>query len=369
VEKRIKIDISLTTILLIIAVLLGLALLWQVRAIVYALFIAFIINSAFRPFVDYLESKRIPRYLSIALIFILAFVLVTIATVTVVSETVKQFAQLAEELPVILGNVVDSIANIIVKLSHLLPFLDASAVNAENISQAMIANFESGSLDAFSGAIGTGLAGAVDVIVSILTVLGGMAVTVAISAYMLERKDNFYADLLLLFPKQKRLEYAELLKGIEAKLGAWLRGQFILMLLIGLLIWIGVSLPALFFPGYELHKFALPIAFIAAMLEVIPTVGPIVAALVAVIISIGSGSPFYTTAYTAIIFTAIQQLEAIYFVPKVMQKAVGIDPILTIVAIIASYVLLGIMGAFLVIPFIAAVQMFIEYGLQTQKKA
>lgn len=368
-EKRIKIDISLTTILLFIAVPLTLLLLWEVRAIAYALFIAFIINSAFRPFVDYLENKRIPRYLSIALIFMLVFILVTIATVTVISETVKQFAQLAEELPVILGNVVDSIANLIVKLSHLLPFLDASAVNAENISKALVSNFESNSLDAFSEAIGSGLAGAVDVIVSILTLLGGMAITVAISAYMLERKDNFYEDLLLLFPKKKRIEYAELFKRIEAKLGAWLRGQFILMLIIGLLIWIGISIPALFFSSYELHKFALPIAFIAAMLEVIPTVGPIVAALVAVIISIGSGSPFYVTAYTTIIFAAIQQLEAIYFVPKVMQKAVGIDPILTIVAIIASYELLGIMGALLVIPFIAAVQMFIEYGLQTQKKA
>lgn len=131
---------------------------------------------------------------------------------------------------------------------------------------------------------------------------------------------------------------------VEEKLGAWLRGQVILSLSIGLITWIALTILGI--------PFALPLAILAGFLEIIPTLGPIIAAIPATIVALAI-SP--VMALTVIgVYTGIQIAENNFLVPKIMQKAVGLNPVVIIIAILIGGNLMGVAGALLSIPFASA---------------
>ena len=125
-----------------------------------------------------------------------------------------------------------------------------------------------------------------------------------------------------------------------------MRGQLILMLIIGIVSYIG-----LIFLGVE---FAVPLAFLAGLLEVIPTIGPTLSAVPAVIIASGT-SPVLALA-TAALYFVIQQLENQLIVPRVMSKAVGLSPLVVIFALMVGFKIAGIAGAVLSVPAVLLVE-------------
>jgi predicted PurR-regulated permease PerM len=114
-----------------------------------------------------------------------------------------------------------------------------------------------------------------------------------------------------------------------------------------------------------MHEYALPIAFIAAILEAIPTLGPVATAVIAIIIAVGSGSSIGTVIFIIVLFYLIQQLESSLVFPQVMAKVVGVDPIVTIVSVIAAYILFGIMGAIFIVPLIAVMRILLGSEINT----
>ncbi len=144
------------------------------------------------------------------------------------------------------------------------------------------------------------------------------------------------------------------------KLGNWVSGQFLLMLIVGLMTYIGLAVPGLFFDTTVIAKYAIPLALISGVLESLPNVGPTITWIVAVIIAIGSNAGIIETSYVAFLFFIIQQLEAVFVVPVVMKRAIGIDPIVTILGLIAATTLFGVIGAILVLPIIATIQILID---------
>ncbi|MBI2420934.1 MAG: AI-2E family transporter, partial [Candidatus Levybacteria bacterium] len=125
--------------------------------------------------------------------------------------------------------------------------------------------------------------------------------------------------------------------------GAWLRGQVFLSFVIGFITWISLTVVGI--------EYALPLALLAGMLEVIPTLGPIIAAVPAVIVAFAV-SPA-TAALVTVVYVIIQLAENNILVPKIMQKAVGLNPVAIIVAILIGGKVLGILGALLSIPFLS----------------
>ncbi|MDO8515232.1 MAG: AI-2E family transporter, partial [bacterium] len=99
---------------------------------------------------------------------------------------------------------------------------------------------------------------------------------------------------------------------------------------------------------------AFPLAIIAGALEIIPTLGPILSAIPALIVAL-TISPTLTI-FVIIFYIVIQQLENQFVVPKVMQQAVGLNPIIIIIGVMIGGNLMGILGALLVIPFLLVVQ-------------
>jgi predicted PurR-regulated permease PerM len=157
-------------------------------------------------------------------------------------------------------------------------------------------------------------------------------------------------SLLLTIPEGKRESISDLISNMESKIGFFLAGQTILCLIIGILALVAYLLIGL--PN------ALVLAVIAGIMEAVPLVGPLLGAIPAglVALSISPARLIWVVAATII----IQQLENNLLVPRVMRKAVGVNPFVTLLAIFAFSSLFGIAGALMAIPMAAILQLLLE---------
>jgi predicted PurR-regulated permease PerM len=127
---------------------------------------------------------------------------------------------------------------------------------------------------------------------------------------------------------------------VENRMGAWLWGELILMTVIGVMSYIGLAL---------LHmRYILPLAIIAGLLEIVPIIGPIISTIPAFFVAVSS-SWFLGLSIIALYFL-IQQLENHLIVPLVMKKAIGLNPIITLIALTIGGKLGGFLGILLSVP-------------------
>lgn len=147
---------------------------------------------------------------------------------------------------------------------------------------------------------------------------------------------------------------------IEEKLGKWLRAQVFLMFLAGFVSWLGLTLPALFVPNYTLHNYALPIAMLVALLEVVPGTGLSVGAILSFLIALATQQTFMII-YAPLLFLTLQQLEGMIIVPKLMKKVIGLDPVITLLSLVSGFILFQVIGAILIVPIIAVIQIVLEF--------
>jgi predicted PurR-regulated permease PerM len=169
---------------------------------------------------------------------------------------------------------------------------------------------------------------------------------VVLSFYLLLEHKQVKKTIASFFAKDSKDAALLTLVKIEEQLGAWLRGQILLSVVIGLFTWIGLTL-------LGMEEYALPLALLAGLLEIVPTIGPIIAAIPGIIIAL-SISPTVAILVT-VFYIILQILENNFIVPRIMEKAVGLNPIVIILGIIIGGKLLGILGALLAVPFIALV--------------
>jgi len=271
------------------------------------LFIALIFMSALSPLVDRLEKYRIPRGLSTVVLYILIWAFISFSVASLVPPLVEQSARFLNRLP----QDVERLTQGRFDLSLLQPQLSALP---QNLFKIIVGAFNN--------------------------VVGLFTLTVIVYYLILERK-NLHKYLLFLFGNNGREERAEaFINQLEKKLGGWVRGQLLLMLFVGILSYVG-----LLFLGID---YAVPLAFLAGILEIVPNIGPTLSAVPAILVALGS-SPILALAVGALYF-AIQQIENNFLVPKVMSKAVGLSPLVVIIALLVGLKLAGIAGAILAIP-------------------
>jgi len=366
-DSVLKIEISLKSILVFFAIIVAVAVLWQIKVILFMLFTAFIINSALRPSVDKLEKYKIPRLVSVILIYILLFSIVSIAVITIFSKSSAQFINLIEQFPTIIGNFGIILSNFIEKVANMLSSIPGigDIFSTDGVQGQFADYFNDIDSSEFTNLFGNLVTGTISIINSAIYLIFAIFTVIMVSIYMLTNESDIYEGVLNLLPKRKGKKYGKLIKKIEEKLGNWLRGQLLLMLSVGFFTWLGLYLPSLFIDGYNLHEFALPIALLAGLLEAIPNIGPFITSFVAVIIAAGANpdNPLLPITYVVVLFSMIQWLENTILVPKIMQKAVGLDPVLTMLAILAALILFNIIGALLVIPFLAMVHIILQFEI------
>lgn len=318
-----RVDISYKTIIFITVFLISLWVLFLIRDVILLLLISFILMSAFAPLVDRLVKWRVPRPAAIGLIFIL-FIggvagLVTVGLTPLINETSNLIRGLTESLSV---------------------FLQVNLVD-----QSVIQN----ELSKFSGQI-------IDLTLNLFDFILRFVTVLVITFYLLLDREHIEERVAALFVNHKgRAE--KLIKDIESKLGSWLRGQMILSIVIAVSVYIGLTIIGL--------DYALPLAIIAGLLEIIPIIGPIIAAAPAVLIAFTTSVPL--AVIVGIMYAVIQQLESNIIVPQLMKRAVGLNPLLIIIAITVGGRLLGVGGALLAVPIAVVIQVVAQEILSPAK--
>ena len=164
--------------------------------------------------------------------------------------------------------------------------------------------------------------------------------------YMLASGRRFAVILSGLLPKKQwRKQFVEISNDISIKLGRWLRGQAVLCLIIFVVSYIGLTILGV--------DYALTLALFAGLMEAVPMVGAYLGAIPAITVALLSGSPVKALIVT-VFFVVMQQLEGSLVVPQVMKKAVGVHPMLVLLAAMIGGTLLGIVGVLIAVPVTAA---------------
>ncbi len=163
---------------------------------------------------------------------------------------------------------------------------------------------------------------------------------------MLASGRQFAVILSGLLPRKSwREQLVKTMHDVSNKLGRWLRGQAILCFLIFVVSYIGLTVIGV--------DYALTLALFAGLMEAVPMIGAYLGAIPAVVVALLTGSPL-KAAIVAVFFLIMQQLEGNIVVPQVMKKAVGVHPMLVLLAAMIGGTLLGFVGVLIAVPVTAA---------------
>jgi len=319
-----KIEISSKTIIFTVLFLLSLKMIWQIRELIFSLFIAFIIAGALKPGVDYLEKRKIPRVLASFLIYLIFISLIAGIFNLILPSLVQEISHLFKNLPIIVKTVFPS-----------------APIN-------FFTNFFTQNLPSIANQ-------AVDIIKGIFSNIVFVTSTLFFGFYFIldnhlikKLLGNFFED-----SEVSRIEYV-IDKG-QRRMASWFWGEILLMLIIGTITFIGLTIIGM--------KYVLALSVLAGLLEIIPTLGPITSAVPSFLIGL-SYSPILG-ASTIILNFIIQQLENNLIVPFVMKKVIGLHPIITLIALIVGGKIAGVLGVILAVPttiFIETVLIEIQKG-------
>jgi predicted PurR-regulated permease PerM len=344
------IDISLKSILLVLGTLGAIYVGGQLLEIFILIFFAFIISSAALPLVKSLSLRGVPKGIAIFLVYIL-IMLVLAGTLTLI------FVPFATESRNLVTNLPLYINNFVVSLSNFNLF--GFKIDTQFIDQ-YLDNFVQWLSTSLSSGAGTdGIKSALDTVFSLAGGFISVITMLFMSVYMVTDHDNF-VDLILLriVDEEKRIRVRRLVIDVEEKLGSWLIGQLILCFVIGLLTWILLTIAQV--------PFALPLAVLAGLLESIPSIGPIISAVPATLFALIAGGPG-SALIVLIGCIIIQQLENAVIVPRVMANAVGLKPIVVVIAVASGFTLSGPIGALISIPVVVLAEILFQFYQDLQK--
>lgn len=308
-----KVEISHRTIIFTLVLLLALWLVVQIRDVLFLLFISFILMSALRPIVDWFEKLKVPRFLVILFLYGLVSGFFGVSIAGMIPTLVLQSNRLFAKFPEFLGKVFPYFRLDIQSLAAQL------APVGENLVKVTVGVFSN--------------------LLAVLTVL-------TFTFYFLLERRHLKDFLVGLAGSGVGERIVAVLLRVEKRLGAWFLGELLLMIFIGSFVYLGLLFLRL--------EFALPLAIIAGLLEIVPTIGPIISAVPAVLVAFAH-SPLLALSVIAL-YTIVQQVENNIVVPLVMRKSVGLPPVLTILALMIGARLAGVVGAVLAVPVLLTLQ-------------
>jgi predicted PurR-regulated permease PerM len=304
-----RIEVSAKTIVFTVLFILSLGLLWQIRELIFSLFIAFIIAGALKPAVNFLEKIRLPRIIaSLVIYFIFIFSLYGLFSL-IIPPLLSEMIFLFKNLPQIIRSIMPQ-SNVVVNFDLLTQNIPSIANQTLSFIKGIFSN----------------------AIFVTSTLFFGFY-------FLLER--NLERKLLSNFFDEFEISRIELVSArAQKRMRSWFWGEVALMILVGTMTYIGLNLIGM--------KYVLALAVLAGLLEVIPSLGPISSSIPAILIGL-SYSPILGL-YCAVLYLVVQQLENNLIVPVVMKKATGLHPIITLIAMVIGGKLAGVMGVLLAVP-------------------
>lgn len=309
-----------------IIILLAVIVTYLLKEFLLILFISFLLTTALLPLVQWFKQKKIPRILSSVLLVALLLVVPLGIAASLGSVVFREGQAL-----------VGSVPDLTRQLEGRLGFDIAGAVQerATNHSRQIINNVFQATGSVFSAAL-------------------AFVVALVVTIYWLVYYDQARNGLIHFLAANKKQErfIAETYDVIEHRIGSWVKGQLLVSLAVGLLTWVTLLLIGVPYAGV--------LATVAAILEFIPTLGPIIAAIPALLIALTVNPQLFIV--TLIAYIVIQQFESYVISPRLIGHATKMNPFAILLAILAGAHLLGIIGALIAVPAtIIAYELYLIY--------
>jgi len=318
--------ISTSTILRFFAVILGLVFVYVVRDILFSLFFAVIVASALEPSIDWLKRRGITRILAVVLIYLAIGLLISFLVYLILPL-------LFEELRIATSSFSSLQREFLSGLERAggITFGSFFAENAEmllQLPQQYLKTLSSGIFGVTSHVFGG---------------LFSLVLIAVFSFYLATQERGIESFLRMVTPLAHEAYMLDLWGRSQRKLGRWLRAQLLLGAVVGVFIFIGLTMLGV--------QQAFLFASVSAIFEIVPVVGPILAAVPAV------GTAFLVSPLlgisTVALYVIVQQVESHVIVPVVMKKAVGLSPLVVVIAILVGAKVGGIFGILLSVPITA----------------
>ena len=307
------------------------AVLWAAREALLLIYISALIAMGFSPIVRVLERVRgVPRWLAILVIYLAIVAVLVLVGLMIIPPLVAQAATLWAKMPAYFNE----FQTYLIKHKLML-----HRVTLEEAVQ--------------SAPTGTGGNAVGTVLVAISSLIGGVFgfITILIlSFYLLIEAQSMFEALMRYAPAGRRADVATAARQAVIKVSAWLRAQLVLAGVMGVFATIGLYLLGV--PYFYV------IALIAAIGETIPIVGPVIGGITAVAVSI-TVSPQLALMVGGY-FLVLHQLEANVLVPKIMERGVGVSPVVVMIALLIGGALWGLVGAVLAIPTAAIISVIVS---------
>jgi predicted PurR-regulated permease PerM len=323
----------------LVFVALGFWLLYRFNQVVFILFIAIVIGTVIRPVVTWLHQRGLPRVAGVILVYLVLFILFTGFLLLLFPLIAQQSTTISAAGSGLYQNLREWMVNypnqLIVRLSEFLPATLPSLKPVQQTGQEVMASA--------GQALGYITQAARDVFIAM--------VILVLAFYWTLDGPRIIQSFLLLVPQDQRESIRELISAMESKVGFYIAGQGFLCLVIGIMALVAYLLIGL--PN------ALVLALIAGVLEAVPMIGPLLGAIPAALVALSIGPDKLIWVILATV--VIQQLENSLLVPRVMRKAVGVNPFVTLLALFAFSSLFGIAGALMAIPIAAIIQLVLDH--------
>jgi predicted PurR-regulated permease PerM len=323
--------------LAMVLVAIGLAwLVYLARDALLVIYVSVLLAIGFGPVVRAIErhpvkrgDRALPRWLAILVVYLVIVGALTIIGFLVIPPLVDQARELWTRLPSL--------------LDQAQTFLINRGLLNHRITLEEAVRSAPGTPGTAVGTVATALTSIAGFVLAFITIL-------ILTFYLLIDSDALFTAFARLFPRQTRPRVLDASRKITTKVSAWLNGQLILAGTIGATAALGLYLLGV--PYFYV------LALIAAIGEMVPVIGPILSAAPAILAGL-SVSP-QTALFVALFWLAQQQLENHLLVPKVMERQVGVSPVIVIVALLIGGTALGIMGAVLAVPTAAILQVIVQ---------
>ena len=325
-----KIEISTGTFLRLILVIFGFAFLYLIRDVVSIILLSVVIASAIEPAAQWFMRYRLPRVLSVLLVYIITFSFLVASFSIIIPPLFDEIAVVSPE------SFIRSASGAFFELVPQVPVsISGAMVELINNSRVYLEKLAGGFFQATSVVFGGALS---------------FILVVVISFYLAVQENGIENFLRVVTPLEYERYALDLWSRARRKIGAWLQSQILLGVLIGVMVYIGLTILQI--------KFALSLAVIAAIFELIPVFGPVLAAIPAVLIAFLQSPALGLV--VIVFYFIVQQFENHLIVPVVFKKSVGVPPILVVIALIVGGELGGFFGLLLAVPLAAVLVEFLN---------
>lgn len=324
------IDIPFKSITRVVLVGLLLVFLYAIRDILLLLVFSVVLASAITPVVTWFEQRRVPRILGLLIVIVAIGSALGLLLYFVAPVFLGELSDLASNFP--------AYARLILRGLRLIGIGPGSTIE-QGVQQG---------LQQISSLLGRGVVALPQLTVSVFGSIFAAASVLLVTFYLTLERDGVEKIIRLFVPEQKESYAVRLWRRSQKKIGFWARGQLLLMVLIGMITYVGLSILNV--------PYALLLALTAALLEIVPIVGPLVSGAVAVSVAVFQSPQL--ALFVLLFYVAVQQIEGQLVVPLLYRRILKLSPVVVIFSLMVGARFGGMIGIILAVPLVAMVMEF-----------